>query len=252
MNYRIELDEVIRLRESNKYWSLVLISLLLLFSFALVSAGTGEVLTAFAQNRPIELRKTIVIDAGHGGEDGGAVSCTGAFESEINLDIALKLNDLMHLLGMKTVMIRTTDCSVYTHGNTLAQKKVSDLKERVRVANSVEDALLISIHQNYFAKSQYKGAQVFYGDGKNSQALADRIQRTFVQSLNEGSKRMVKKAEGVYLMQHIHGEGVLVECGFLSNPEEEALLRSDAYQKKICCILAANCSIFLHGDMGAT
>lgn len=238
--------------ERKKRRSLVFVSLLLLSGYILASAGTGKVLTAIAQNRPIVSRRIVIIDAGHGGEDGGAVSCTGAFESDINLAIALKLNDLMHLLGTKTVMIRTTDCSVYTQGTTISQKKVSDLKERVRIVNHTQNALLISIHQNFFSESQYHGAQVFYREGDNSRLLAERIQEGFVNSLNKGSNRKAKKAEKVYLMQHIQCDGVLVECGFLSNPEEEAKLHSDEYQRKICCIIASVCSEFLHRDQALT
>lgn len=151
--------------ERKKRRSLVFVSLLLLSGYILASAGTGKALTAIAQNRPIVSRRIVIIDAGHGGEDGGAVSCTGAFESDINLAIALKLNDLMHLLGTKTVMIRTTDCSVYTQGTTISQKKVSDLKERVRIVNHTQNALLISIHQNFFLKVSIMGHRSFTGKG---------------------------------------------------------------------------------------
>ena len=123
--------------------------------------GSGAV-TASVQSEGVERNHRIVIDAGHGGIDGGATSCTGVLESTINLQIALRLNDLMHLLGYETVMIRTTDTSVYTEGNTIAAQKVSDLKERVRIVNETENAILISIHQNIFPDSRYDGAQVFY------------------------------------------------------------------------------------------
>lgn len=207
--------------------------------------GSGSVTTA-VQNTPVDREHTIVIDAGHGGIDGGATSCTGVLESRINLEIALRLNDLLRLLGMDTVMIRTTDTSVYTEGKTIAAQKVSDLKERVRICNGTENAILISIHQNTFSDSRYGGAQVFYAATQGSQQLAAALQTTFCDSLNSGSNRKAKSAESVYLLQNIRCTGVLVECGFLSNPEEEARLRDSGYQQKICCVIAGSLQEFLH------
>lgn len=195
--------------------------------------------TVLAESKPLPRGHCFVIDAGHGGEDGGATSCTGRLESGYNLDIALRLRDLLELLGRDTRMIRTTDTAVYTKGETIAQKKVSDLKERVRVVEQTDNALLLSIHQNYFSDSRYSGAQVFYADTPGSQALAENLQRALVSVLNPGSNRKCKKSEGVYLMEHITGTGVLIECGFLSNRQEEALLRSPTYQKQLCCVIAA-------------
>jgi N-acetylmuramoyl-L-alanine amidase len=186
-----------------------------------------------------------VIDAGHGGEDGGAVSCTGAKESDINLQIAIRLNDLLRLMGFDTVMIRTTDTAVHTGGSSIAQRKTSDLKNRVRMVNQVPGAVLLSIHQNYFTQSKYSGAQMFYNCHPVSRNMATQLQQAFVSILNPGSNRAAKPAEGVYLMQNITRPGILVECGFLSNPEEEAKLRDKAYQQKLCAILAASVGEFL-------
>lgn len=199
--------------------------------------------TAIAQNRPVERKHTIVIDAGHGGIDGGATSCSGVLESKLNLDIALKLESVMQLLGFDTLMIRNTDTSIYTEGNTIASQKVSDLKERVRIANNTPNALLVSIHQNTFPDGKYSGAQVFYA-GEESRLLAQTLQSNLNQTLCCGSNRKSKKAQGVYLMQNIDCAGVLLECGFLTNPEEEAKLRDSEYQKKLCCVIASTISIF--------
>lgn len=204
--------------------------------------------TVISENAPVKNRKCIIIDAGHGGVDGGAVSCTGVLESQINLEIALKLNDLCHLLGLDTKMIRTTDCSIHTQGSSIAAKKVSDLKERVRITNETENAVIVSIHQNKYVQSQYSGAQVFYAPTEGSNILAKSIQDTYLRCLNSGSNRKIKEADGVYLMQHITCPGVLVECGFLSNPEEEARLRNKSYQQKICCVIASACSGYLNAE----
>ena len=193
----------------------------------------------------MERNHTIIIDAGHGGEDGGATSIAGILESEYNLDISLKLKDVFHLLGYKTTMIRTTDRSVYTQGKTIAEKKVSDLKQRVKIANEAENAILISIHQNFFSDGRYSGAQVFYGEKGESKDLAVTMQSAFRETLNPGSRRNAKEAEGIYLLERAECTGILVECGFLSNYAEEAALRSEGYQKKICCVIASSVATFL-------
>lgn len=219
-----------------------------LFTIAavLLTAQWGSrTVTVIAENMPVEREHCIIIDAGHGGEDGGATSCTGVVESAYNLAISLRLNDLFHLLGYDTVMIRTTDISIYTKGDTIAQKKVSDLKERVRIVNETENGLLLSIHQNNFSDSRYSGAQVFYAGTAGSEQLAKQLQAALISALNPDSSRRSKKSDGVYLMEHIERTGVLIECGFLSNVEEEAKLSSAEYQQKLCCVIAATVSQYL-------
>lgn len=213
--------------------------LLFLIGFLGIANWFSNARTTAVQTNPVQREHTIVIDAGHGGIDGGATSCSGVLESALNLEISLRLNDLLQLLGMETVMIRTTDTSVYTEGNTIAAQKVSDLKERVRIVSETENAILVSIHQNTFSDSRYGGAQVFYATTEGSRELAHLLQSSLTATVNPGSNRKCKKADGVYLMEHIDTTGVLLECGFLSNPEEEAKLRSEDYQKKLCCVIAS-------------
>lgn len=200
---------------------------------------------AFSEQNQSHNQVCIVIDPGHGGEDGGAVSCSGIPESMYNLDISIRLKDLLCLLGYETKMIRNTDISVYTAGETLAQKKASDLKHRVQIVNNTPGAVLLSIHQNHFHDSQYTGAQVFYGKTEGSEQLAKQLQREFLSKLNPESHREAKKSSGIYLMEHIRCPGILIECGFLSNPQEEAMLRNPAYQKKIIAIVATTVSQYL-------
>ena len=219
--------------------------ILVIFAFVLFVQWGSEAVTTAVESRPVIREHCIVIDAGHGGVDGGATSCTGKLESSFNLEIALRLNDLFHLLGYETKMIRTSDTSVYTKGETIAQKKVSDLKERVRIVNERENGLLLSIHQNNFSDGKYSGAQVFYGKAGQSEPLAKALQSAFVSLLNPGSKRQCKKSDGIYLMEHIGCTGVLIECGFLSNVQEEAKLRSADYQQKLCCVISVTVSTFL-------
>lgn len=229
------------------YKSLLPVYLLVLIGFFMIAVGGSRAVTAWSASAPVTERKTVVIDAGHGGVDGGATSCTGVLESQFNLEIAVKLNDLMHLLGIQTYMIRETDCSIYTQGDTIAQKKISDLRERVRIVNSIEDSVLISIHQNHFSDSKYSGAQVFYPATTGSRELSTRLQESIKNILNPGSRRYIKKADGIYLMQHINCPGALIECGFLSNPQEEYLLRTQDYQQKMCSVIACTVSTWLWG-----
>lgn len=208
----------------------------------------SQAVTTMVESSPIEGRRIIVVDAGHGGIDGGATSCTGVLESKFNLEIALRLNDLLRFMGYETKMIRTEDTSIHTEGKTIAAQKVSDLKQRVRIVNEIENAILVSIHQNTFPQEKYSGAQVFYADDECSQTLARNLQTAFIQTVNPGSKRKCKSSEGIYLMQNITNPGVLIECGFITNPQEEALLRSGDYQKKLASVISACLSCQLKGE----
>ena len=210
-----------------------------LFGAVLLACSLNYAVTVISENAEYHVRHNVVIDAGHGGVDGGATSCSGVLESAVNLEIALKLNDLLRLLGVRTIMIRTTDISVYTEGETIAAKKVSDLKQRVKIVKNTDHAILVSIHQNYFSDSRYSGAQVFYAETADSLDLAKRMQTQLVKSLNKGSNRKVKKADNIYLMEHIQCPGVLIECGFLSNPAEDKKLNDPDYQRKISCVIAS-------------
>ena len=227
----------------SKVWYIGLCSFIL--SLMLLTAiGFNDAVTVISENIPPQRNTCFIIDPGHGGVDGGATSYSGVLESNINLEIALRLNDLMHLLGLDTCMIRTTDISVYTSGQTIAAKKVSDLKERVRIVNETENSVLVSIHQNYFTDSRYSGAQVFYGKDPAGKELAEALQKAFIQSLNPGSSRHIKSSEGIYLMQQVTCPAILIECGFLSNPEEDQKLQQPQYQKKLCCVIAAQLSSY--------
>ena len=220
-------------------WKLIPIYIFVLVVCICTAWFGSRTVTTMVETASVPGRRIIVVDPGHGGIDGGATSCTGILESGINLEIGLRLNDLLRFIGYETVMIRTTDTSIHTQGNTIAAQKVSDLKQRVALVNRTQNALLISIHQNTYPDSRYSGAQVFYASDDVSKALADQLQTDFRETINAGSKRQSKPSTGIYLMQHIQRPGVLIECGFLSNPTEEAQLRQEEYQQKVCCIVAS-------------
>ena len=183
---------------------------------------------------------TLVIDAGHGGEDGGAVSISGISESHINLSIACKLEDILALYGVQAEMLRREDISLHSpEADTLRKKKVSDLHNRVSRVEEIPSALLVSIHQNSYPDSRYRGAQVFYGKVSGSEDLAKHVQMTLNETLGSYHTRTAKKIpESIYLMKKVTCPAILVECGFLTHPEEEALLRTDAYQQKIAACIA--------------
>ena len=204
----------------------------------------GMAAPAFQQQSSVILRPDVVIiDPGHGGEDGGAVAADGTVESGINLSIALKVEELMFLMGQETEMTRREDVSIYSPGaETLRQKKVSDLQNRVELVNSRgEGAILLSIHQNSLPQAKsVRGAQVFYNNFAKAETLAASIQEALNQSANSGGAKSQKSIDSsVYLMAHIRCPGILVECGFLSNSEETALLQTEEYQRKLALSVTA-------------
>lgn len=225
--------------------NLVVFYLLIAVMFVTGTLLGNRIVSVIAENQPIHRTHTLVIDPGHGGEDGGATSCTGKNECIYNLNISLRLRDMLNLLGYNTVMIRTTDTAVYIRGNTIAEKKSSDLKERVRIANQSAGNMLLSIHQNNFSDEKYSGAQVFYSSNPVSMELAEQIQQAFVSTLNPGSNRKTKRGEGIYILEKTKCPAVLIECGFLSNYQEESKLSSPEYQKSIACVISSTVSTFI-------
>lgn len=214
-----------------------LLSAAAMFCFVRSAAGQTAVPTALYRF----MTHTLIIDAGHGGEDGGAVSVTGAVESQINLDIACKLEDILALYGTMPTMLRREDISLHDDSAvTLREKKVSDLHNRVAAVEGAQDPILISIHQNSYPSPRYRGAQVFYAPTAGSEFLSQQIQQSLNQNLDPSNTRQARQIpDTVYLMNHISCPAVLVECGFLTNPEEEALLRQDRYQRKLAAVLAS-------------
>lgn len=182
----------------------------------------------------------LIIDAGHGGEDGGAVSLSGVKESDINLAIALKLDEILGLYGVSTTLLRTDDSSLHSEdAETIHEKKVADLNYRVETIESTINAVVISIHQNTYSSPQYSGAQVFYSNHERSLPLAELAQEALIQWLNPDNTRVATAIpDSIYLMNHISCPAILVECGFLSNPEEEALLITSDYQTQVAATLA--------------
>lgn len=191
----------------------------------------------------------VYLDPGHGGEDGGACSAGGMPESKINLEISLRLRDLLHLCGLQTAMTREGDYALYDPAcTTVAQKKSSDLRSRAALLNACPEAILLSIHQNHFPEGKYRGAQVFYNDVVGSKALSESIQEALRQGVDPNNRRQVKRSERVYLMEQIQNTAALVECGFLSNREEATLLQEASYQQRITCGVCAGLMRYLYAQ----
>lgn len=185
-------------------------------------------------------RYTVIIDAGHGGFDGGAVAPDGTLEKDLNLSVALKLDSVLKIMGYDTVLVRDTDVSTADDKGTERSQKVSDIKARLRLTEKYKDALFVSIHMNKYTSPQPHGAQVFYSQVDGSKELAECIQRSITAGVQTDNKRVVKKTtKDIYLLYHAVIPSVIAECGFISNPNDLLKLKSDEYQLKMAAAIAA-------------
>ena len=199
--------------------------------FSLVTKNNAEPVSANILNS-----KKIIIDAGHGGFDGGAVAIDGTNEKDINLSIALSLGEMLSLCGYDVIYTRTADTGTEDNSElSISKRKVSDLKNRLKIMEENNDAIFVSIHLNKFALTGVKGAQVFYSpNNKLSHDLSISIQKSIVTLVQNDNKRVVKMADSsTYLLKNAPIPSVIVECGFVSNPIELALLKDKKYQRKI-------------------
>lgn len=212
----------------------IILSAMLYFTFMANSSADG------VMTKPV-LKQTVIIDAGHGGDDGGAIGIDGTVEKDINLDIALKLEKLLKFYGFDVIMTRTEDIMTCDDGlDSLRKRKVSDIHNRFDVLEKNPDAVFISIHQNKFEDNSQHGTQVFYsGNNDESKLLAESIQNSIVSVLQPDNSRVVKKSgSGIYLLYHAKLPAVLVECGFISNPAEVKKLNDENYRMKIAILIA--------------
>lgn len=208
--------------------------ILCFFSFLLIIVGnkSGNVVSA---SKAVEDNFVIIIDAGHGGSDGGAVGADGTPEARLNLEIAKKLNDFLSVAGFNTFMTRTDEDSIGDSSNSIRNEKVSDIHKRMDIMNSFENCLFLSIHQNYYNGSSSWGTQVFYsGNNPQSELLAKSIQSSVASLIQPDNNRAIKKSgSSIYLLDKAVKPAVLVECGFISNSSDLMKLKEDNYQKNI-------------------
>ena len=179
--------------------------------------------------------KTVVIDAGHGVPDEGAESSNGTTEAETNLKIALKLQNLLEQSGSTVILTRSDENAIYDlDSKTLKQKKISDIHNRVKIGNESQADIFISIHLNKIPQPQYDGWQTFYKEGDEEGAkLAKQIQENLSKTIDKENNRVAKTIDNIYIIKHVEIPTTIVECGFLSNPEEEKKLLNDEYQNKL-------------------
>lgn len=195
--------------------------------------GGGAAPAALMQDNELPV---IILDAGHGGFDGGCTSAEGIPEKGINLNIMLKLRDMLEMNGYEVIVTRDEDRSIHDDGiEGLSAQKSSDMDNRLDIFNSRDNAVCVSIHQNQFNESRYSGAQMFYSStNKKSEPLAKAIQKRFVEFLQPDNSREIKQCgKELFLCYYSKNPTVMVECGFLSNPEEAALLADEDYQSKV-------------------
>lgn len=195
-------------------------------------------------------QKTILLDPGHGGMDGGASSKTGLLEKDINLKIGLKTKELLEREGYKILMTREEDKWLCTEGGTIRKRKLEDLENRYKFKKESGCDMFISIHLNAFPQSKYYGAQVWYGENQSSKIMGRLLQKTFRESLDNNNDRIEKPARNSYKILRDNGEipAVLAECGFLSNPEEAAKLNDEAYQEKIAEVIVQAVNIYFGSE----
>ena len=214
--------------------SIFLLSIMFLCTAIIASLAFGSICAPTSENA--SFGKLVIIDAGHGEPDGGAVGSDGTCEALLNLQVAEKLNNLLSQADIKTVMTRTTEQGIHSPDcKTIAQKKSSDMKKRREIQKNMGADIFCSIHMNQFSESKYYGAQVVYDNtNENAKLLAECIQTELKNNLDPENKRLaMKSGSNIYLLKNAPIVSVIVECGFLSNEKELALLKTDEYQSKI-------------------
>ena len=218
----------------------IITAFLIILSAMLYLTFMANFSAAEACSMPIT-QKTVIVDAGHGGDDGGAIGIDGTVEKDINLDIALKLEKILKFYGFNVIMTRTQDVMTCDDGlDSLRKRKISDIHNRFELMRKNPDAIFISVHQNKFEDSSQHGTQVFYsGNDERSKELAEAIQTSVTLTLQRKNDRVVKKSgSGIYLLYHAKIPAVLVECGFISNSDEVKKLKDESYRMKLAILIA--------------
>lgn len=226
-----------------KWTALYLITLLALFAIFAAILWQGSAVNA---SKNLELTQdrsfVMIIDPGHGGFDPGAVASDGTAESQVNLKIGLQMEEIARLLGVETDMTRREDVSTESDSSAaVRQRKNSDLKNRVEHVNGISGGVLVSLHQNSLPQvPSVHGAQVFYSETEGSRELAEAVQESLNAVVNDRAKEIKAAGSGVYLLKNAKIPAVLVECGFLSNNEETALLNTQAHQNRLALTILAS------------
>lgn len=221
-----------RLQRLNKNYFHILFLLMVCLSVLILTDNTVIVMQRTGEFTTKKRDIIIVIDAGHGGRDPGKVGINGAQEKDVNLSVALKLKNLLEQNDIKVIMTREEDIGLYSEGDS--NKKVADMRKRVDIINSSNAQLAISIHQNSFTQESIRGAQVFYyTNSETGKKYAEIMQAQVKETLQDGNKRAAKSNDSYYMLKKVECPIVIMECGYLSNKEEAALLIDEAYQERL-------------------
>ncbi|MHC1694528.1 MAG: N-acetylmuramoyl-L-alanine amidase [Eubacteriales bacterium] len=224
-----------------KYYFFILLYIIMAIVIFAYAKKNISHMNAFSIVTSVETQQPLVIvDAGHGGMDGGAHGSGGILEKDINLSVSLKLEQFLKMADISCLLTRRDDRML---GDEEARKrKAADLNGRIAIANENPSALFVSVHMNKFPQAQYSGLQVFYSaNNPSSKTAAEIVQTNIKAQLQPDNDRQIKPGKSIYMLQNIRSPAIIVECGFLSNPGEEKLLTQDEYQSKLAFLLF--CSI---------
>ena len=195
---------------------------------------------------------TVILDAGHGGEDGGAVGACGVLEKDLNLDVALKVGELLSASGISVVYTRQDDSMLYRKNENIpGKRKYFDLKNRLAYAENDPAALFVSIHMNSFTDAKYFGLQVWCAKGEESHLLAESVSASVKSRLQPENKRQVKEADSrIFLLSKAPGRAILIECGFLTNYVECQRLTNEDYRKELSFAIFCGIMEYLKAKSG--
>lgn len=219
---------------------------LLILSLLVVAKESSEIASVFHLLDSME-KKCVVIDAGHGGLDPGKVGINGALEKDINLSIALKVKKYLEQQDIRVILTRENDNGLYTEASS--NKKQEDLNNRIRMINTANASLAISIHQNSYTSASVEGIQVFYYNGStNGEYIAKLMQEQLILGMKPNKERAAKADSSYYLLKNSSIPMIIVECGFLSHPTEANLLITDSYQEKMAWNIALGILKYFNSD----
>ncbi len=229
---------IINVRKHKFFIAFTSVVLFLIFSLSVTISAVERIHRSelfISSGTEINNEKIIVIDAGHGGEDSGAVGIDGSLEKNIALSLTFEIGKMFEERGYAVVYTRTTDNLLYEpEENIKGIRKISDLKNRCRIANNYPECVFVSIHLNSFSQEKYSGLQVYYSqNNESSRIVAESVQNRVRKDLQPTNNRTIKQGKDIYLMENISNPAILIECGFLSNKEECEKLSKKEYQKQL-------------------